>query len=98
MLTNLDIIQRYFKKAFFEANANSYTLANGYRIDWIDGENFTVEYDYFDFEVGYVTDDNLYNGNLIQCLNYILKNTGQETSLNENDYQDYLKVVQNENC
>lgn len=101
MITNLDIIQRYFKNATFERleniNLDGYDLKNGFTISHIEGESFSVDYNYFDFQIGYVTDSDLYLGNLTDCLDYVLKNTGSKKTVSKKDKQDYLKVVQNEN-
>lgn len=74
-MTNLELAQLTFPKADFELNTDTYRIDNGYMIEWIESELFIVSRTYLDLDVGYVTDDNLFSGNFIECLNYIKKNT-----------------------
>lgn len=79
METNLDIIQKYFKKAIFDSGNDSYKLNEVLEIEWIgEGEIFVVNETYFDRNVGYVTNPEVYCGAFNDCLNFCIKYEGIE--------------------
>lgn len=94
-MTNLDIIKRHFKDAVYSSD-DCYELDCEYIISHEEGEIFFVERTFFDYDVGYVSDDGLFSGDLIECLDYVLKETGrQKTSIK--DKTDYFNIVMNNN-
>lgn len=94
MITNLDILKKYYPQARFELlDRDVYMLNQSWTIVWTgEGEVFTVDYNYYDHDVGYVTDDQLVSGDLIECLNFCLKEDGRDLSSDE-DRQEYIKIV-----
>jgi hypothetical protein len=77
--TNLDYAKANgFPKAEFILDQDYYDLKNGYSIHWIDSENFCVDLTYFDREVGYVTDTDLFCGNFGECLDYVKSEVGYD--------------------
>jgi hypothetical protein len=73
VFTNIDFLKQFFPKAEFIEN-DIYDLKNGYDIEWT-GENevFVVNRTYLDNQIGYVTDDQIFCGNIEECLKFILK-------------------------
>ncbi len=73
MQTNLDIARKYFELAGFDSSDDSYFLDDQYSITWSgDNEKFYVDRVYFDSEVGYVTDSDVFSGDFRQCLEFCL--------------------------
>ena len=70
--TNLEKALQLFPKAEF-TNDDSYKITNEFEIEWSgDGELFFVTRHYLDWDVGYVTDDDIFSGDFDQCLSYII--------------------------
>lgn len=70
MITNLDIARKYFPDAKFTEN-DEYDL-NDYVIIWLEEEKFTVDKYFYDNEIGYVTDPDIFIGDFRQCLEFCL--------------------------
>jgi hypothetical protein len=88
MITNLDILRVCFPKCQFDMD--TYDLDGEYSIQWLgDGESFTIDRTYFDRDVGYVTDGDLFVGDLIQCLEYVLKVIGSDQVVSEDQRNAY---------
>lgn len=94
-MTNLDIIRRYFKKAVC-CNGDHYVLNKNWIIFHLQDELFTVDHSYKDKDVGFVCDGDVYDGDLIECLDFILKYEGDEKTTGQ-DRKDYEKIVKREN-
>lgn len=78
-MTNLDKMKLIFPKADFNTNEDSYstnTRLDRYVIQWIENEIFVVDRIWFDRDVGYVDDTDLYSGNFDECLEYIKQREG----------------------
>jgi hypothetical protein len=71
MITNLDVARKFFKKAEFELENNTYIINDHWFIVWLDEERFTVDHTYLDLDVGYITEVDLFYGCFIDCLSFI---------------------------
>lgn len=80
--TNLDFAKQFFPKARYESD-DSYNLGNGYTISWETDEKFYVQHTHLDWEVGYVTSDDLFCGDFGQCIEFIKKETGHDIEIGE---------------
>lgn len=82
-LTNLEKALLLFTKAEFTSD-DSYKITNEFEIEWSgDGELFFVTRHYLDWDVGYVTDDDVFRGDFDQCLSYIINEVNEPL---EGDY------------
>lgn len=80
--TNLDYIKQWFNKTIHDYRDDGldfYDLKNGYEIEYLgEYEEFIVNYYYYDHDVGYCTNDDIFSGDFGQCVEYIKKQTGIE--------------------
>ncbi len=92
MLTNLDILRVNFHKVTFDDN-DQYNLDNEFYITWVgDAEVFTVDRQYYDYEVGYVTDTDIFEGDLLECLTYVLKILGRDDTVTDSQREAYARL------
>ena len=93
MITNLDILRAYFPKSDFDLTESAYNLDGEYFIQWLgEGESFTVDRLYLDHDVGYVTGGDLFDGDLLECLEYMLKITGSEATITQEQRDAYARL------
>lgn len=81
-MTNLEKALQYFPKAKFDENDN-YQLNKEWEIEYLtEGsqipEHFVVNHYYFDRDVGYVSDTEVFSGNFDECLTFVLKEEGRQ--------------------
>jgi hypothetical protein len=77
--TNLDYAKQFFPKVIYETDetGEKYVLNSHWQIFYL-GENelFAVDYTYYDHSIGYVTDDDIFQGDFGQCIEFIKKEMG----------------------
>lgn len=73
-MTNLEMAQKYFPKAQFDLSRDSYELTDRFEIEWTgESECFVVNENYYDRDVGYVSNPEVFNGNFTECLEFVVK-------------------------
>lgn len=77
-MNNIDYAKKWFPKTFIDINNEYYLCADGFTIELLQDNCFTINRTYLDLEIGYVTDTDIFNGNFIECIEYIKKDMGIE--------------------
>lgn len=74
--TNLDYARQFFPKCSIDESDRYIIGVDGFEIEWLgEGETFLVNRTYMDYDVGWVTDDELFVGNFGECVEYVKKQT-----------------------
>lgn len=93
MITNLDILRVHFPKSDFDLTEDRYSLDGEYFIRWLgEGESFTVDRLHYDHDIGYVSDGDLFDGDLLECLAYVLEITGSDETITQEQRDAYARA------